>query len=168
MFTIDPPLDFLIRGRECLVEGDLAGIDSPEDVGDLVFNMDVDLQTAEDIGLMDRKIIQEGDYVQGLGIEDPVGQGVLIRSSHLRIVVAQLQNLLSQGSLTRGLLDCPFKQYSTLCGPLRKESRQMHAESEKVSLLCHFSFFVAPNTLSLWSVRRPPNRRGAASRAGTG
>ena len=101
MFTIDPPLHVLIRGRECLVEGDLAGIDSPEDVGDLVFDMDVDLQTAEDIGLMDRKIIQEGYCIQGLssglGIEDPVGQGVLIRSSHLRIVVDQIQNLLSQG-----------------------------------------------------------------------
>ena len=101
MFTIDPPLYFLIRGRERLVEGDLAGIGSSEDLGDLVFDTDVDLQTAEDIGLMGRKIVQEGYCVQGfsprLGIEDPVGQGVLVRSSHLRIVVDQIQNLLSQG-----------------------------------------------------------------------
>ena len=101
MFAVDPPLYLLIRGRQCLVEGDLAGIGSPEDLGDLVLDTDVDLQTTEDIGLMDRKIIQEGSCVQGLspglGIEDPVGQGVLIRSSHLRIVVDQIQNLLSQG-----------------------------------------------------------------------
>jgi len=101
VFTIDPPPYCLVRSRECLVGGVLARVGSPEGPVDLVLDTDVDLQTAEDIGLMDRKILQEGLCVQrlspGLGVEDPVGQGVLIRSVHFQVVVDQIQYLLSQG-----------------------------------------------------------------------
>ena len=59
MVAINPPPHFLVRSRACSVAGDLAGIGSPEYLGDLVFDVDVDLQSAEDIRLMERKILQE-------------------------------------------------------------------------------------------------------------
>ena len=74
-----PPLhEIPVKGRAWLVAGVLAGTGSPEGLVDLVFDADVDLQTAEDIGLMDREIFQERLCVQrlspGLGVEDPVRQ----------------------------------------------------------------------------------------------
>jgi hypothetical protein len=55
--AVNPPPHFLVRGRAHSVAGTVAGIGSPENLGKLVFDVDVDLQTAEDIGLMERKIL---------------------------------------------------------------------------------------------------------------
>jgi hypothetical protein len=76
--------------------------------GQILFEPHVDLQAIQEVGLMRRQILEEGRSVQRsrsrLGVENPVGQGLLMEPTDLRILEDDIKNPLGQGFVHRCLL----------------------------------------------------------------